>query len=202
MMPLSSTAILRVEADERVTHPQSSKCEGGQKVRDLYGLGLPVFTLLNARARKLFSLVARREGFIDDCWANVFRDGEYAVPHSHKRAAASVVYALDPGDEEAAAADAMNGVLMFADPRIEACCQHKPHYVSTPAVPPMGPGSMIIFPAHFTHLVTPYWGRRPRISIAWNINSDSVEGDLRHDGVLSLTGRLRNAGLSSPCRVC
>ena len=107
------------------------------------------------------------------------------LPHSHKRAAASVVYALDPGDEEAAAADAMNGVLMFADPRIEACCQHKPHYVSTPAVPPMGPGSMIIFPAHFTHLVTPYWGRRPRISIAWNINSDSVEGDLRHDGVLS-----------------
>ena len=43
--------ILRVEADERVTHPQSSKCEGGQKVRDLDGLGLPVFTLLNARAR-------------------------------------------------------------------------------------------------------------------------------------------------------
>ena len=90
----------------------------------------------------------------------------------------------DHGDEEEAAKDPMNGVLMFADPRMKACCRDKPLHVNTPAVPPMTAGAMIIFPAHWTHLVTPYWGRRPRISIAWNMNKEQLAGEPKHDGML------------------
>jgi len=178
--------ILEVEAEERRRNPQASLGEGGQKVRDLDKLGVAAFELIDRRARRLFQLVLRRDAaVVDDCWANVFRDGEFTLPHAHKRTVASVVYALDPGDEDASAREPMNGLLMFAAPRMKACCRHKPEYVSTPAAPPMEPGAMVIFPAIYTHLVTPYRGTRPRISLAWNIDDHAVPGEVQHDGVLT-----------------
>ncbi len=177
--------ILEIEAAERVSNPQSGKWQGGQKVRRLDSLGMTAFELINHRAQTLCRRVLRSEAaFVDDCWANVFRDGEYGLPHCHNRATAAVVYALDPGDEDEAARDPMNGVLMFADPRMKSCCRDKPLHVSTPAVPPMVAGAMIIFPAHYTHLVTPYSGKRPRISIAWNLNKERLEGEPKHDGAV------------------
>jgi hypothetical protein len=176
--------IVEIDADERRKNPQA-KWQGGQKVRGLDRLGVAVFELINARVQALYRRVVRsRTAVVDNCWANVFRDGEYTLPHCHSRATAAVVYALDPGDEQAADRDPMNGVLMFADPRMKACCRDKPLHVSTPAVPPMTMGAMIIFPAHWTHLVTPYWGRRPRISIAWNLNNEPLAGEPKHDGRL------------------
>jgi hypothetical protein len=176
--------ILAIEADERIAHPRA-KWQGGQKVRRLDSVGVAAFTLINARAQTLCRRVMRSQtAVVDDCWANVFREGEYTLPHCHNRATAAIVYALDPGDEDAAASDPMNGVLMFADPRMKACCRDKPLHVNTPAVPPMVMGAMIIFPAHWTHLVTPYWGRRPRISIAWNMNQETLAGEPQHDGRL------------------
>lgn len=176
--------IVAIETDERRRNPQA-KWQGGQKVRRLDSLGVAAFELINARAQTLCRRALRSEtAIVDDCWANVFRDGEYTLPHCHSRATAAIVYALDPGDEEAAAKDPMNGALMFADPRMKGCCRDKPMHVSTPSVPPMVTGAMIIFPAHWTHLVTPYWGRRPRISIAWNMNKERLPGEATHDGVL------------------
>ena len=46
--------ILESEAVERVRAPQTSRAEGGQKIRDLDRLGSPEFELINARAMALF----------------------------------------------------------------------------------------------------------------------------------------------------
>ena len=178
--------ILEVEAVARQKEPVISKANGGVKVRDLDGFNLPAFELLNARALALFKAVTGAPtAVVDDCWANVFRDGEYTMPHAHKRTMASVVYALDGGDEDAYEEDPMNGLLIFSDPRLSNCCIGKPGYVSTPFNPPKQIRNyMIIFPAQITHQVTPYYGERPRISIAWNIHPTKVAGELRHDGAM------------------
>lgn len=176
--------ILKKEATERVRAPQISRAEGGQKIRDLNELGSPEFELLNERAKELFRRVTgAKSAIVDDCWANVFRDGEYALPHAHNRSSASVVYALDNGDEEEAQREPMNGALIFCDPRLKNCCPGKPNYVSSPFRPTgVDPAVMVIFPSHLTHQVTPYYGKRPRISIAWNLNSKAIPGELLHDG--------------------
>ena len=179
-------AILEAESNKLDPADRQSPGQGGNKVRDMDRLGIPFFDLLNERARHLFMHVTdSKTAVVDDCWANVYRDGFYAMPHSHKRSVASVVFALDNGEEDDSKEDVLNGVLMFADPRMPRCCPDRAGYVSVPAIIPREPhGRMIIFPANLTHQVTPYHGRRPRISIAWNLSPEKVVGDLVHDGRL------------------
>jgi hypothetical protein len=45
----------------------------------------------------------------------------------------------------------------------------------------MRAGSMLIFPAHFVHSVNPYTGKRPRITMSWNINSHALRGSPSED---------------------
>ncbi len=177
-------AILEAESEKLDPEDRQSPGQGGNKVRDLVSLGVPFFDLLNERARHLFMHVSgSKTAVVDDCWANVYRDGFYAMPHSHKRSVGSVVFALDNGEEDDAKDDVLNGVLMFADPRMPACCPGKAGFVSSPAIVTREPhGRMIIFPSHLTHQVTPYRGRRPRISIAWNLSPEKVAGEVAHDG--------------------
>ena len=177
-------AILNAEYKKLDPADRLSPGMGGNRVRDLPSLNVAFFELLNERAKRLFMHVTgSKTAVVDDCWANVFRDGFYALPHSHKRTIASIVYALDSGHEDDAQSDLFNGLLMFSDPRMPRCCRDKPGYVSSPAFVSRKPlGRMIIFPSHLTHQVTPYHGRRPRISIAWNINLTKVPGEVVHDG--------------------
>jgi hypothetical protein len=65
---------------------------------------------------------------------------------------------------------------MFVDPRVDACCGIRPGSVTTPQLPLMAPGTMILFPSPFVHCVNPYRGRRPRITLAWNIDRDVIPG--------------------------
>lgn len=177
-------AILKAESEKLEPEDRQSPGQGGNKVRDLGSLGVPFFELLNERAKRLFMRVTgNKTAVVDDCWANVYRDGYYAMPHSHQRSIASIVFALDNGEEDDAKNDVLNGVLMFADPRMVRCCPGRAGFVSAPAIITREPcGRMIIFPSHFTHQVTPYHGRRPRISIAWNLNPQKVAGEVVHDG--------------------
>ncbi len=178
--------LLEKDAVQRAASPLNTLASGGMKIRDLDKLGSPVFELLNARAMALFKLENFAEtAVVDDCWANVMHDGEWSFPHSHKRSTASIVYALDPGDEEAQRQEPLNGHLMFSDPRLPQCCPGKPNYVSS-FFRPTGnlPAVMVIFPSFVTHMVSPYHGKRPRISIAWNLNQEAIPGEVRHDGVM------------------
>jgi len=178
-------AIVEIDKRQRKENPRD-RCVGGQKIRDLHLLGLPIFDLINERIKQLFRVTTGcKTAFVDDVWGNSMMQGEYHLPHSHKRTVASAVYNLDPGDDPETGFEPMNGVLMFADPRMPVCCQHKEGYVSTPAVVPRQMGAMILFPAQYTHLVTAYQGRRHRISLAWNINAAPHADKPKHDGVLT-----------------
>lgn len=148
---------------------------GGTKVYHLDRWDCPEAELLDARALAFSQhLLKSDSAVIDLSWANVYRNGDYSLPHSHERTAASIVYSVDPGDGDVT--DRYAGQLMFIDPRVEACCGIRSGSVTTPQLPLMPPGTMILFPSPFVHCVNPYRGRRPRITLAWNIDRDMIPG--------------------------
>lgn len=150
----------------------------GIKVHHFENWKCPAAQLLTRRAVALFKhMVKADSAHIDTSWANIYRDRDYCMPHSHIRAQASVVYLLDPGDEDPK--DKLMGKFFFADPRLSYCCQHHPGHMTRLLIPDMQPGSMIIFPGQVVHCVNPYFGSRPRITCSWNINAQAIAGDPR-----------------------
>jgi Putative 2OG-Fe(II) oxygenase len=147
----------------------------GIKVRHLPGWNAPAAALIHARALMLAHVtVSRRPVYADDTWASVYRAGDYCMPHSHLRSNLSIVYMLDPGDDDPQ--DALAGRLCFADPRIEACCPHEPGRVTQHVLPDMTAGTMLIFASDYLHSVNPYAGVRPRITLSWNITLERLPG--------------------------
>ena len=49
--------ILRKNKEQRTKDPLKSLAEGGMKVRNLEDLGLPIFDLINARAKVFFKVI-------------------------------------------------------------------------------------------------------------------------------------------------
>jgi hypothetical protein len=147
----------------------------GIKVRNIPGWDAPAAALIHARALLLaHHTVSRRPVFADDTWASVYRAGDYCMPHSHLRSNLSIVYMLDPGDQDPA--DPLAGQLCFADPRIDACCPHEPGRVTQHVLPTMNAGAMLIFASDYLHSVNPYTGSRPRITLSWNITLEKLPG--------------------------
>lgn len=144
---------------------------GGTKLYDPASWSDPAGAFLDARALAFYRRVTSRPGGrIQQGWANVYKAGDYIVPHSHTEADMSVVYMLDPGDEETD--EPTSGRFCFADPRWALCCQVEPGRLSNTIAPPMHAGSMLIFPSEAVHFVHPYLGQRPRITLSWNIRHD------------------------------
>lgn len=147
----------------------------GTKVRNIPGWDAAAASLIHGRALMLaHRTLSRRPVYADDSWASVYRDGDYCMPHSHLRSNASIVYMLDPGDDDAQ--DPLAGKLCFADSRISACCPHEPGRVTQHLMPAMTPGAMIIFASDYLHSVNPYRGQRPRITLSWNITVERLPG--------------------------
>jgi hypothetical protein len=96
------------------------------------------------------------------------------MPHSHCRSIASVLYVLDPGDQDPT--DYTSGKFCFADPRIRVCCQNEPGRMTDLLSPALREGSMLLFPSEWVHLVTPYAGTRPRITMSWNFHTEKLAG--------------------------
>ncbi|HZQ61445.1 MAG TPA: putative 2OG-Fe(II) oxygenase, partial [Casimicrobiaceae bacterium] len=166
-------AVLAAERDPRF---RSEMFRGacGIKVRDIARWGSAAANLVHARAITLaHRTLSRRAVFVDDCWASVYRAGDYCMPHSHLRANVGLVYMLDEGD---ATDDRLAGRLCFADPRIPACCPHEPGRVTNLIMPEMTPGTMVIFAADYLHHVNPYAGTRPRITLSWNVTVQRLAG--------------------------
>ena len=148
----------------------------GTKIDGIERLELPELRLVTARAEALFRRVlGTATAVVDAAWANIYLRGDYCMPHSHMRATASLVYCVDPGEEDPD--DPVSGRLFIADPRIAACCRPVQNYMTSPIVPTMRPGTLIIFPAQVVHAVNPYNGERPRITLSWNIGAKAVPPD-------------------------
>jgi hypothetical protein len=148
---------------------------GGNKVYYLDRWGCAEATLVHERALEFFRRALNRSTAVaDNVWANVSRDGDYCKPHSHHRTTASLVYFLDPGDEDMNDPD--SGRFYIADPRLARCCGLEEGHVTTELYADMTPGNFILFPGALVHAVNPYHGKRPRITLAWNINETAIEG--------------------------
>jgi hypothetical protein len=166
--------ILLLENDRRFA-ARHARAAGGVKIYHLDRWEAPEAELLNARALHMAQLLlGSQTAVIDLCWATVSRRGDYAMPRSHERTAVSIVYCVDPGDEDPM--DPLAGKLAIVDPRVDVCCRARKESVTDPLMPRMASGSMLAFPSALVHGVNPYTGQRPRISIAWNIDKDVIPG--------------------------
>lgn len=171
--------IHRLAADPELAK-QRARSLGGTKLYRLHEWDLPAADLLNARAMAFYRHAMKSDAaVIDISWANVYRSGDYVMPHSHVRSTASVVYMVDPGEPDPE--DPNSGLFNFVDPRYPPCCKMRPDYMTTPLRPVMTAGTMIVFPSHLVHCVNPYTGGRPRITISWNINATVVPGSPLRD---------------------
>ena len=99
------------------------------------------------------ALTGVKNPIADMSWGNVYRNGDYCLPHSHCRAQASVVYQLAVGDDDEL--NPLGGRLSFADPRMKSCCTEEKGRVTSSLMPEMVPGTMVIFPSHLMHYVNP-----------------------------------------------
>jgi hypothetical protein len=146
-----------------------SRSLGGRKIHHLDTWGSPAVDLIDARAIALFKkAVGSTTAAVDLSWANVYGQHYHVSPHAHRRSVASVVYSVDPGDEDEK--DPLAGRLAFVDPRLDVCYQEQKGFMTTPVFPAMPAGAMVVFPAEIVHCVTPYDDTRPHITFAWNIN--------------------------------
>lgn len=171
--------ILEMERDPRY-HDWIFQGGCGTKVRDPHEWKSAEADLIHARAMRLAAkALGVADVVVDDCWANVYRKGNYCMPHSHLRSIASVIYLLDPGDP--VADDPVSGRLSFCDPRIPFCCAHEPGRMTLLLTPELRPGSLLIFPSEYVHTVYPYGGERPRMTMSWNISLEKLPG-ARADG--------------------
>lgn len=107
-------------------------------------------------------------------WFHITREAGYASGHNHPMASWSSVYCVDPGDDEGAL-NPDNGVLRFMDARPSASMYLDPGNMHLKRPYNHGSinyklraGQLIIFPSHLMHEVTPYHGRRERITVASN----------------------------------
>lgn len=154
---------------------QYSRSLGGTKLYHLEAWDSPEARLVNARALAFYRRVLATEAaVVDIAWANVYRRGDYTMPHSHTRATASLVYCLDPGEPDPE--DSNGGRLCFIDPRFPECCLIEEQRMTNPLFPELTPGTMLLFPGELVHFVTPYGGTRPRITASWNINPVKLPG--------------------------
>ena len=126
-----------------------------------------IFDLLAALVRK--DSGERSFRLLFDSWANVCRNGNYNVVHSHPNAMWSIVYYVSSGEPDPSIPYC--GLLELLDPR-EAT--NYIQVVNTVLDARMfvenRPGRMVIFPSWMKHMVHPFIGSGTRVSIACNVN--------------------------------
>ena len=117
-------------------------------------------TLIHARAL-LFAhhTVSRRPVYADATWASIYRAGDYCMPHSHLRSNLSIVYMLDPGDEDPARYAGGTSCALPTHASTRAA-RDEPGRVTQHVLPTMSAGTMLIFASDYLHSVNPYHGRK------------------------------------------
>lgn len=170
--PALCETVLRQEAEGKSHQFNPSLGAASAKTYNVSEWGTPEADLIDARARAMYRRIAKgKDGWVDESWSTIYRDGSFTMPHSHPRNIGSVLYMLEPGDTS----DEISGRFRFVDPRLDVCCQTEKGFMTTPAAPDIKPGTMIIFPSQVVHMVTPYKGDRPRITMSWDIGDKQYE---------------------------
>jgi uncharacterized protein (TIGR02466 family) len=126
-----------------------------------------VFELLGALVRKDGG--ERTFTLLFDSWANVCRNGNYNVVHSHPNAMYSIVYYVSSGEPDESIP--YSGMLELLDPREATTFIQVPNTILDARMFITNrPGRMVIFPSWVKHMVHPFVGSGVRISVACNVN--------------------------------
>lgn len=106
-------------------------------------------------------------------WYHLTRHGGYTAQHNHPMASWSGVYCVDPGDSVPDKPN--NGALRFLEARTTASMYldaGNAHWRSPFSFGEMAfnlrAGQLLMFPSYLMHEVAPYYGERPRITVAFN----------------------------------
>ncbi|HKU17774.1 MAG TPA: putative 2OG-Fe(II) oxygenase [Candidatus Saccharimonadales bacterium] len=106
-------------------------------------------------------------------WYHLTREGGYTAQHNHPMASWSGVYCVDPGDTVPDKPN--NGALRFLEARTTASMYLDPGNAHLQSPYTFGelaftlqPGQLVLFPSYLIHEVAPYYGRRERITVAFN----------------------------------
>jgi hypothetical protein len=143
---------------------------GGKKIRDEETWAFASARLLCLRALMMFCrATGATSAHIVDRWANIMEHTDYSRPHCHYESQGAVVYSLEPGDKISHLMG--DGCFELIDSRVPFCCPSRPERPTRGIMPDMQPGTMVCFPAEWLHYVKPYTGRRPRVTVAWNISA-------------------------------
>ena len=169
------------EREIRAAGPLECAGVGGTKIYHVDSWAVPGAKLLDQRAQTFFRRsTGNATSAVDLSWANVYRAGDYILPHVHRRSTGSVVFVLTLGDDHPT--DPLQGRFGIADTRLPLCWQKDQIHQFVPCFPALQAGSMICFPSSVLHFVTPYRGEtKPRITLSWNINAQPVEGHPEDD---------------------
>jgi uncharacterized protein (TIGR02466 family) len=104
-----------------------------------------------------------------DSWANVCRNGNYNVVHTHPNAMWSIVYYVTAGTPDSSVP--YSGLLELLDPRESANYIQVPNTILDARMfIENRPGRLVLFPSWVKHMVHPFIGSGVRISIACNVN--------------------------------
>jgi len=116
--------------------------------------------------------------FQNESWYHITRSGGYFQPHTHPLASVSMIYCVDPGDEQLNEERA-SGHVQFFDPRHGASMYLDPanrymqrNYSFDALRFRLSADELCIFPSYLQHAVEPYMGQRPRITVAANLSFD------------------------------
>ena len=107
-------------------------------------------------------------------WANINEHGDYNMLHNHAGGMWSGVYYVDAGTTDAE--HPFSGVLTFRNPTLAALAvdnlrvpeQLRKLFRSEYSISPKT-GLMLLFPSWLEHMVHPYFGSTPRISVSWDV---------------------------------
>lgn len=156
-------------AKEKLSLEGKQSASKSTKIHHVDSWDVPGARFIDERAKAFFrTITGLKNSIVDLSWANVYQKGDYILPHAHSRSVGSVVYVVSMGDQDDS--DPLAGKFAISDPRLPFCCLADGKYMSNSYMPDFKAGSMIVFPSTVVHLVTPYQGVKPRITIAWNIN--------------------------------
>lgn len=126
-----------------------------------------IFELLGALVRKDGG--ERTFKLMFDSWANVCRNNNYNVVHSHPNAMYSIVYYVSSGEPDQSIP--YSGMLELLDPREATTYIQVPNTILDARMFITNrPGRMVVFPSWIKHMVHPFVGTGVRVSIACNVN--------------------------------
>ena len=131
--------------------------------------------MMEATIFDLLGAIVRKDGnertftLVFDSWANVCRNGNYNVVHTHPNAMWSIVYYVQSGKTDESIP--YSGLLELLDPREASNYIQVPNTVLDARMFIENyPGRMVVFPSWMKHMVHPFVGSGVRISIACNVN--------------------------------